>query len=89
MNYHTDNFRVYMYISRAKRGDVGKESALRKYMATYHLGDKHRQKLAKGWKPLMGELKAVDIAWDDYVCSDKEQQSEENIYWEILSAAPQ
>ena len=88
LNNHTDDFRVYMHISRATRGDVGKESALRKYMATYHLGDGHRQELEKDWKSLMDKLKAVDIAWEDYVCSDKKWQSEENIHWEILQTIP-
>ena len=86
---HEANFRVYMYISRAKRGkDTEKEIALRPYMMKHHVGDNHQRELAGNWSSLMGELEAIDAAWENYVCSDEKWQSEEDIYWEILKTVP-
>ena len=86
MSEHGDLFRVFMHISRAKRGDVSKESALRGYMDKHHLGD--QKKLKGQWESIVGELEAIHTAWSDFVCTDKKIQYEENILWAILSTVP-
>ena len=81
------DFRVYMYISRAKRKqDTEKEIALRSYMMQHHVGDSHQRELADNWSSLMSEIEAIDAAWNNYVCPKK--WYEEGIHWAILETIP-
>lgn len=86
---HEGAFRAYMHILRAKRGDVSKESGLRKYM------DKEVE--WTDWESVMHALEVCDRwrqepdRWSHETADDSSTsaiEAEENIYWKIFEKYP-
>lgn len=87
MKRHESLFRVYMYISRSEKDNIGKEIKLRKYILENHLKD--METLAKSYETIMESLETCYWRMSNHDSSDNEKISaEEKIYWGILDAYP-
>ena len=89
INSHEFLFRLFMHISRARRGDTNKEINLRKYILENHLTD--RVKLANEWNSILSSLEICHWVKDTKpICREKIEQinittADEKIYWRILA----
>ena len=79
-------FRLFMHISRAKQGNISKETNLRKYVLDNHLNNK--ESLAKEWKSIMRCLELCHWVLEETetLCDEEEDVAREKIYMKILNS---